>query len=78
MGFAQALAFMRDGCGVQPCIDNRRGHRMMGSMSYLRISHFASACMLSGSGSVSDMIVTNIPHFQEGRTSIWKRGAWRK
>ncbi len=37
---------------------------------FLHLSLFAVACVFSGCGTVSDLVVTNIPHFQDGRTSI--------
>jgi lipoprotein-anchoring transpeptidase ErfK/SrfK len=40
-------------------------------MIFLRLCFFVLAVgVLAGCGTVSDMVVTNIPHFQEGRTSI--------
>jgi len=42
----------------------------MPRMNFLRVSFLVVACLLGGCGSVSEMIVTNIPNLQEGRTSI--------
>ena len=39
-------------------------------MNFLRLSLFAAAGVLSGCGSVSDIITTNLPHSHEGRASI--------
>jgi lipoprotein-anchoring transpeptidase ErfK/SrfK len=39
-------------------------------MYFQRLCLFAAACAFSGCSSVSDLVVTNIPHFQEGKTSI--------
>ncbi len=39
-------------------------------MNFLRLSILLAACALTGCSTVSDMVVTNIPHNQEGRTSI--------
>ena len=43
---------------------------MLLPMYLLRVALFAIACVFTGCGTVSDLVVTNIPHFQEGRTSI--------
>jgi uncharacterized protein YceK len=39
-------------------------------MNYLRLSLLALAGALSGCGTVSDLVITNVPHFKEGKTSI--------
>ena len=55
---------------MQPSTDNLAESPNLSIMSFLRLSLFAVACVFSGCGTVSDLVVTNVPHFQEGKTSI--------
>ena len=43
------------------------------NLSSLKCLLLLSACALTGCSTVSDLIVTNVPHSQEGRTSILVR-----
>lgn len=55
---------------MQPGIDNSREPPIVALMQTLRLSLLAVACVFSGCGTVSDLVVTSVPHFKEGKTSI--------